>query len=115
MPQSIALAEGELRDVPGCPAVTHTPGHTDGSCVLEFREHEVAFVGDLLCTTSPRTGRRTEPQLQSRASNRNSDTALRSLDLLEGITARLLLPGHGTPYADGVEAAVDSARRSGCV
>jgi hypothetical protein len=32
------------------------PGKTDGSGVFKFPEHEVAFVGDLLCTISPFTG-----------------------------------------------------------
>jgi glyoxylase-like metal-dependent hydrolase (beta-lactamase superfamily II) len=114
MPATDSLSDGEEVGVPGRPLVTHVPGHTDGSCVLEFRDHGVVFVGDLLCTTSPVTGRVVDPQLQTRGSNRNSDQALASLDRLARIDARLVLPGHGTPWDDGVEAAVDSARRIGC-
>ena len=114
MPASLPIAEGQVLDVPGAPHVRHTPGHTDGSCVLEFREHGVVFVGDLLCTVSPVSGRPARPQLQTRASNRDSDTALESLDRLAGINARIVLPGHGGPWHDGVEAAADSARRIGC-
>lgn len=114
MPAAVPLTEGEVTAVPGRPVVTHTPGHTDGSCVLEFRDHGVVFAGDLLCTASPITGRTADPQLQTRGSNRSSDQAMASLERLQGIEARLVLPGHGVPWRDGVEAAADSARRFGC-
>jgi glyoxylase-like metal-dependent hydrolase (beta-lactamase superfamily II) len=109
-----ALADGEELPVPGRPVVTHVAGRTEGSSLLELREHGVVFVGDLLCTVSPITGRRADPQLQTRGSNRNSEVAMESLDRLEGMTARVLLPGHGGPWRDGAAAAVAGARRIGC-
>jgi glyoxylase-like metal-dependent hydrolase (beta-lactamase superfamily II) len=114
MPETVSLADGAVADVPGKPLVTHAPGHTDGSCVLEFQDHGVVFVGDLLCTISPATGRRADPQLQTRGSNTDSAQAMSSLDRLDGIAARTVLPGHGGPWTDGVEAAAASARRVGC-
>lgn len=114
MPASVPLVDGAEADVPGHPQVTHVPGHTDGSCLLQFREHGVVFVGDLLCTSSPISGRSAAPQLQSRGSNRDSTQAMASLDRLADIQARLVLPGHGRPWHDGVAAAIDSARRVGC-
>ena len=114
MPVAVPLVDGAVADVPGQPVVTHAPGHTDGSCVLEFREHGVVFVGDLLCTLSFFSGLPADPQLQTRASNRNSAQAMDSLNRLEGISARTVLPGHGAPWRDGVEAAAASARRIGC-
>ena len=114
MPASTPLVDGAVADVPGQPLVTHVPGHTDGSCVLEFREHGVVFLGDLLCTVSPVTWRPADPQLQTRGSNKSSDLAMKSLDRLAGVAATTLLPGHGVPWRDGVEAAVASARRIGC-
>lgn len=114
MPRSVPIHDGDVLDAPGRPSVTHTPGHTDGSCVLEFREHGVVFVGDLLCTTSPVTGRPVTPQLQTRGSNRDSAEALGSLGRLERLGCRVVLPGHGPAYRDGVEAAVRSARATGC-
>jgi glyoxylase-like metal-dependent hydrolase (beta-lactamase superfamily II) len=114
MPNAVPLVDGAVADVPGQPVVTHTPGHTDGSCVLEFRGHGVVFVGDLLCTMSFFSGRPSDPQLQTRASNRNSAQAMESLDRLQGVSARTVLPGHGVPWRDGVEAAAASARRIGC-
>lgn len=114
MPASVPLVDGSVVDVPGRPKVTHVPGHTDGSCVLEFPEHGVVFLGDLLCTVSPVTWRPADPQLQTRGSNKSSDLAMQSLDRLHGIEATTVLPGHGVPWREGVEAAVESARRVGC-
>lgn len=108
------LVDGATLDVPGRPRVVHVPGHTDGSCALDFQEHGAVAVGDLLCTTDPRSGRSTAPQLQTRGSNRDSEQALASLDRLAGVEAQLVLPGHGGPWAGGVEAAAASARRRGC-
>ncbi len=108
------IADGETMDVPGNPTVTHVPGHTDGSCVLEFHEHGVALVGDLICTVSPVSGRRNGPQILTRVSNKNSAKALSSLDLVEGIKAKIILPGHGDPYLDGIESAIASAKAVGC-
>jgi glyoxylase-like metal-dependent hydrolase (beta-lactamase superfamily II) len=114
MPASVPLVDGGTANVPGQPLVRHVPGHTEGSCVLEFQEHGVTFVGDLLCTVEPRLGRRDDPQLQSRGSNRNSGQALHSLEKLVGIESRVVLPGHGMPWNDGIAAAVETARRIGC-
>lgn len=114
MPASRPLMEGVNPQIPGSPVVTHTPGHTDGSCVIEFKEHGIAFVGDLLCTASPVTGLHAPPQLQTRGSNRDSSQAMASLERLESMTARLVLPGHGQPWTGGIEAAAESARRIGC-
>lgn len=114
MPRTAVLQLGANAEIPGCPVVTHTPGHTDGSCVLEFKEHGAAFVGDLLCTASPVTGRHVPPQIQTRGSNRSSSQAMQSLDRLSTVEASLILPGHGRPWNKGVEAAAVSARRLGC-
>ena len=108
------LADGTTIDAPGRPVVVHTPGHTAGHCALEFPEHGVAIVGDALCTADPVSGRPAPPQVQTRGSNRNSGQALASLERLQAIQARTLLPGHGSPWRDGIEAAIDSARRIGC-
>jgi glyoxylase-like metal-dependent hydrolase (beta-lactamase superfamily II) len=112
-PATVSQTDGRL-DVPGRPMVVHTPGHTPGSCVFEFADHGVAFVGDLLCTSDPLTGRHVAPQIQTRGSNLDSDQTMRSLDKLDVLSVTVLLPGHGDPWTDGVEAAVASARQVGC-
>jgi glyoxylase-like metal-dependent hydrolase (beta-lactamase superfamily II) len=114
MPATVALDDGATLPIPGTPTVTHVGGHTAGSCVLTFAAHGVVLCGDLLCTISPVTGRRNPPQLQTRGSNTDSDAAMAALARIEEIEARVVLPGHGSPWTDGVEAAVASARRIGC-
>jgi glyoxylase-like metal-dependent hydrolase (beta-lactamase superfamily II) len=114
LPPTVDLVDSAIAQVPGRPVVTHVPGHTDGSCVLEFSDHGVVFVGDLLCTVSPVTGRRADPQLQTRGSNRDGAQTLASLERLDAVRARIVLPGHGASWTDGVPAAVTSARRIGC-
>ena len=114
MPATVPLREGPADTIAGRPGVTATPGHTEGSCVLEFPEHDVVFIGDLLCTVDPRTGARAAPQLQTRGSNRDSDQAMASLDRVGSIEARVVLPGHGDPWRDGLGAAIASARAIGC-
>jgi glyoxylase-like metal-dependent hydrolase (beta-lactamase superfamily II) len=114
MPATAPLADGATLGVPGRPRVIHTPGHTDGSVVLEFPDHGVVFVGDLLCTLSMGTGRPASPRLQSRGSNKDSDQALASLDRLQDVTSSVVLAGHGGPWRGGVERAATSARRVGC-
>jgi glyoxylase-like metal-dependent hydrolase (beta-lactamase superfamily II) len=114
MPGTTAISDGAVLGIPGQPRVIHVPGHTAGSCVFEFQEHGVVFVGDLLCTVSPFSGQRAGPQLLVRGSNANSEQAMGSLSRLQNVQARIVLPGHGTPWRDGVEAAVTSAMRIGC-
>src|SRR3954453_7278601 len=113
MPASTPLVDGAIAEVPGRPRVTHVPGHTDGSCVLEFSEHGVAFLGDLLCTVSPVTWRPASPQLQTRGANKSSDLAMQSLERLAGVDAATDTPGQGMPGRDGGAGAVESARRIG--
>jgi glyoxylase-like metal-dependent hydrolase (beta-lactamase superfamily II) len=113
-PALASMRDGDTLEVPGKPRVIHAPGHTAGSCVLEFAEHGAVLVGDLLCTVNPVLGRGDVPQLQTRGSNADSDQAMSSLDRLAGVQARTVLPGHGGPWRDGVAAAVEAARRVGC-
>ena len=108
----VAIADGEELDVPGRPRVYHAPGHRPGHCVLHFERHGALFVGDLLCTWNPLTGR-VGPQIMPRAFNISSQESLESLDRIEGLTADAVLPGHGEPWREGVAAAVARAREAG--
>jgi glyoxylase-like metal-dependent hydrolase (beta-lactamase superfamily II) len=103
---------GETLDIPGRPAVIHTPGHTDGSACLEIPERKAVFTGDALVTLSMTTGQRT-PRIMPGSFNKNSQQALESLNVLEGSKAEVILPGHGEPWHGSVAAAVDEAQRTG--
>ena len=107
-----SFADGETIDVPGHPRAGHAPGHTAGSAVLLLEDRGILFTGDVLCTENPLTGR-TGPQIMPSGLNADTPQALRSLDLLRGMSAGLLLPGHGDPWTGGVPSAITAAQAAG--
>jgi glyoxylase-like metal-dependent hydrolase (beta-lactamase superfamily II) len=90
--------------------VIHTPGHTRGHSALLFEAHRALFVGDALCTWNPLTGNH-EPQLMPRQFNVSNAACVGSLGKLEGLSADVLLPGHGDPWRRGPAEGVASARK----
>jgi len=100
--------DGATLDVPGSPRVTLVPGHTPGSAALYFAGHDALLVGDALCTYAVTTGR-TGPQIAPFSAD--SELALSNLSRIEGIDARLVLPGHG-PAWTGTPAGAVAAIRS---
>jgi glyoxylase-like metal-dependent hydrolase (beta-lactamase superfamily II) len=107
-----AFGDGETLDVPGKPRVVHAPGHTDGSAAILLEDRQILFTGDVLCTHNAYTGR-TGPQIMPSGLNTDTPRALASLDRLHGINAAMLLPGHGEPWTDGLENAIQRARTAG--
>jgi glyoxylase-like metal-dependent hydrolase (beta-lactamase superfamily II) len=105
--EAVTFEDGEILDVPGRPRVVHTPGHTDGHCSLHLAERGVLLAGDAIVTMSPTTGRR-GPQLSPFCAD--LERARASLDRLERLPARLVLPGHGEPFAGTPAEAVALAR-----
>ena len=99
-------------DVPGRPRVIHTPGHTPGHCVFHFERHNALIVGDLMCTWHPVLGRR-GPQIMPAAFNMSSAQALESLNGIEGVSAGVVLPGHGEPFQGSPAEAAAQARETG--
>jgi glyoxylase-like metal-dependent hydrolase (beta-lactamase superfamily II) len=95
-------------DLPGAPVPLHVPGHTSGSTVFHLPGERAIVTGDALVTGHPTT-RRTGPQLLSPLYSSNHDQAVRSLGLLNGLSADVLLPGHGPaarmPLADALRRA----------
>ena len=106
-----SFADGETLDVPGRPRVHHLPGHTRGSCALHLPDASALFSGDALVTYDPYTGRH-GPRLLVKGVNEDYARARASLDELARVNARVLLPGHGDPWGDGVAAAAAEARRA---
>jgi glyoxylase-like metal-dependent hydrolase (beta-lactamase superfamily II) len=105
------IAAGPL-DVPGRPVVIPTPGHTDGHVALHLPDRDALITGDALVTLDPYTGR-TGCRIVAGAATADSPRALRSLAALEETDARLVLPGHGAPWRNGIRAAVAAARSAG--
>jgi glyoxylase-like metal-dependent hydrolase (beta-lactamase superfamily II) len=101
-----------LEDLPGAPQAVALPGHTPGSTAYLFADRGLLFTGDALVTEDQFAGR-TGPTLVSRCFTHDSRAALAALDRLDELTADLLLPGHGAPFTDGIQAATGQARQFG--
>lgn len=106
--------EGDQRfdALPGRPQAVAVPGHTPGSVAYVFAEHGAVFTGDALVTHDGITGHR-GPATVCRAFTSDSTTALASLDRLTDLPHRLVLPGHGEPFTQGLAAATTEARTHG--
>ena len=102
------FADGETLEVPGRPRAVHAPGHTPGCAALLLEERGVLLSGDVLVTRNPLTGR-VGPQIMPSGLNRDTPQALRSLGILDGIPAVVLLPGHGEPWTEGAAGAAAGA------
>jgi glyoxylase-like metal-dependent hydrolase (beta-lactamase superfamily II) len=103
------FGDGATLDAPGSPRVIHVPGHTPGSAALHLAALDALFVGDAIATRAVTNGA-TGPMLGPFSADRA--LALASLDRLEGVEARWLLPGHGAPWTGGVLEAIAIVRRS---
>lgn len=104
-------AEDQL-DVPGHPKVLFTPGHTHGHCSLYFPTRGALIAGDALVTFNPYTGH-SGPQIVAGAATADSIQALASLGAIQATSAGVILPGHGEPWTQGVDLAVERARLAG--
>jgi glyoxylase-like metal-dependent hydrolase (beta-lactamase superfamily II) len=103
------FAYGVPLDLPGAPVPLHVPGHTAGSTVFHLPGEGVIVTGDALVTGHPTTGRR-GPQLLSPVFSTDQRQAVRSLETLAGLSAEVLLPGHGPATRTSPAAAVRRAR-----
>ena len=108
--EASGFADEEVLDVPGRPRVIHTPGHTAGNAALSLADREVLIVGDTLATLSLTHGE-SGPQLLPRFMNEDHDRALASLEKIEPVNARWVLPGHGLPWEGSPQQAVKLARQ----
>ena len=98
--------------IPGSPEVIHVPGHTHGQSAFYFSKQNALITGDALVTLNIYTGEK-GPQIISGAATANSKQALLSLDKLTATGASWVLPGHGEPWTEGIERAVEVARQQG--
>jgi glyoxylase-like metal-dependent hydrolase (beta-lactamase superfamily II) len=101
------FADGATLDVPGAPRVIHLPGHSAGSVALHLPGLDALFAGDALITLRVTTGQ-VGPQLSPFTADEAQ--ALASLDRLEGLEARWVLPGHGEPWTGGLAEALRRIR-----
>ena len=102
--------DGATLDLPGAPRVIHLPGHTAGSVAFHVPAHDAVFVGDAFVTRNVITGRR-GPHFAT-AFNADNRRAIASLARLDGLEARLVLPGHGEAWTSGLAEAIRLVRES---
>jgi glyoxylase-like metal-dependent hydrolase (beta-lactamase superfamily II) len=107
--QVATFGDGATLDVPGSPRVILVPGHTPGSAALHVPARDALFVGDALATYSVNDGFR-GPRIA--AFGADYAQARESLVRLEGLSARMVLPGHGDAFTGGVDEAVRLAREA---
>jgi len=96
---------GTTLDLPGAPQIIGLPGHSPGSIAIFVPDVNAVFVGDGLTTRHVLTG---VAGAQPAPFTDEPEQALASLRLLLPTGAKWVLPGHGAPWSDGVEAAVDA-------
>ncbi|MBX9397310.1 MBL fold metallo-hydrolase [Streptomyces sp. TRM72054] len=101
-------AAGPL-DLPGRPVPVHTPGHTAGHCVFLLPGAGAVISGDAL-VSGHATSRIKGPQLLPDMFHHERARALASLELIEGLPADVLLPGHGPVHRGAVRDAARQAR-----
>lgn len=101
------FAGGEELLLPGSPVVIPVPGHSPGSVAFSFPAVSAVIVGDALTTRHVLTGALGPGRAPFTDDPRS---ALESLSNLEGIEARWVLPGHGTPWDKGVQEALRLVR-----
>lgn len=99
--------DGATLDVPGAPRVILVPGHTPGSAALHFAGRDALLIGDAIATYAVTTGI-DGPQIAPFTAD--PAEALASLARLDGVDARLVLPGHGQAWTRGVAAALAEVR-----
>ena len=106
-----ALTTGAPLPLPGRPEIIHTPGHTDGECVVWLPERGALLTGDALVTLDPYDGRR-GPRIIAPSATHDTVQARASLTPLADLPARVVLPGHGGLWSGGAAAAVEQAQRT---
>ena len=107
--EASSFVDEEVLDVPGRLRVIHTPGHTAGNAAISL-DRDVLIVGDALATIDLVSGE-SGPRLLPRFVNEDHELALASLQKIEPVKARWVLPGHGLPWEGSPRQAVKLARQ----
>ena len=104
------FTDGATLDLPGSPRVIHMPGHTPGSATIHVPGVDAVFVGDTMTTRNVLTG---EVGPRPAPFTLDPEGARASLDRLEGLDTRWVLPGHGDVFDGGIAEAVRLVRAAG--
>jgi len=105
----IVFDDGDELHVPGQLRAIHTPGHTEGHCVLYSPSEDALFVGDALNNVNIVTGQ-PGAQVAPDVANTSTEQAYDSLSRIQELEARTLYFGHGDPSTQGTQTIVAEAR-----
>lgn len=92
--QAQAWDAERLQTLPGSPEAILLPGHTPGNVSILLPEAGAIAVGDSFVSGHP-LSRRSGPQMLHRMYHTDQAAALAATRGLDGITASVILPGHG--------------------
>ena len=109
VPEVVPFDDGDELDVPGRLRVIHTPGHTEGHCVLYAPFEDALFVGDAINNLDIVTGQ-PGAHVAPQVANTSTNQAYESLSRIEELDAQTLYFGHGDPSTQGTRAIVVEAR-----
>ncbi|MCU1421746.1 MAG: fold metallo-hydrolase [Microbacteriaceae bacterium] len=101
----VEIHDGDVLDLPGAPRIIGMPGHSEGSIAVYVPVADAVFVGDALTTRDVLTGVKGPGPAPF---TDEPHQALASLRAILPTGAKWVLPGHGGPWSDGVEAAVSA-------
>lgn len=105
----VEVHDGDTLDLPGAPQIIGLPGHSEGSIAICVPAVDAVFVGDGLTTRHVLTGKQGP---QRAPFTDEPERAIASLKALVSTQAKWVLPGHGAPWSDGVQAAVDAVQKA---
>lgn len=114
VPSATPVPFGEALDLPGSPVAVSTPGHTSGHTAFVLEEVGVVFTGDALVTAHPLLPGPPRAQLLPGVFSEDEAEMEQSLQVLAGLRADVVVPGHGPVVRGDVARIVEGvAGRSG--
>lgn len=110
VPEATDFGDVDAIDVPGRPVPIATPGHTSGHTAYLVPGARVLLTGDALVTGHPLSST-TGPQELMRFFHHDVDAVGASLDVIAGVDAVAIVPGHGPVHRGSPRDAVAQLRR----
>ncbi len=105
VPSATDFGEADVIDVPGRPVPVATPGHTSGHTAYLLPKARVLLTGDALVTGHPLSAA-TGPQMLLDFFHHDLPAARAALDVIAGVEADVVIPGHGPVHRGSPASAV---------